>query len=87
MGREVTMKDEIPIREKEDAFAAIAIAVMLILTAWGNAIAMMVGSLIGFVIMALVFKKKLHHGVGLAVVVALVVVASLAIALFLGWKD
>jgi hypothetical protein len=73
-------------KEKEDALGAIAVAMMLILTAWGNAIALMVGSIIGLVIMMIVFKGRLHHGTGLAVTVAMVIAATIAIAFFLGWK-
>ena len=74
-------------KEKEDALAAIAIAVLLILTAWGNAVAMLIGSLVGLVLMTIFFKGRLHHGAGLAAAVAVVVAAVIALALFLGWKD
>jgi len=81
------MKDEIPLKEKEDALAAIAIALILILTSWGNAVALMIGSLAGFVVIGFVFRGKLHHGAGLAAMVALAVAAIIATALFLGWKQ
>ena len=80
-------KDDLPLKEKEDALAAIAIAILLILTAWGNAVVMMIGSLVGLVLMMIFFKGKLHHGAGLAAIVAIVVAVTIAIAFFLGWKS
>ena len=80
------MSGDIPRKEKEDAFAAIAIAVMLLLTAWGNAIAMMVGSVIGLIILFVAFEGKHFRGARLAAVVALSVAAVLAVAFFLGLR-
>lgn len=73
-------------KEKEDALATIAIAVMLVLTAWGNAIAMMIGSMIGLVVLLIVCEGKIFRGAALAAAVALTVAAVLALAFFLGWK-
>ena len=81
------MKDEIPAREKEDAFGAIAIAILLILTAWGNALALLIGSLVGLVVMLILFRGKLHHGAGLVVAASVLVAILIAVALFLGWKS
>lgn len=80
-------EDKIPLREKEDALAAVAIAVMLLLTAWGNAIALAIGSLVGLILMMIFFKGKLRHGAGLALLVGVVVAIVIALALFLGWRQ
>lgn len=79
------MKDEIPVKEKVDALAAIAIAAMLFLTAWGNALALFIGSLVGLVVMMIWFKGRLHRGAGLAAMVGIVVAILIAIAISLGW--
>lgn len=81
------MKDDIPVREKADGLAAVAIAVMLVLTAWGNALAMMIGSLLGLVLMMIFFKGRLHHGAGLAVMVGVAMVLLMAVAIYLGWMN
>ena len=80
------MSSDIPRKEKEDAFAAIAIAIILILTAWGNAIAMMIGSVVALVMMLVVCEGRLFRGAALPVVVAISVAVILAIAFLVGWK-
>lgn len=79
--------DDIPIREKEDSLAAVAIAAMLFLTAWGNAVALLIGSLAGLVLMLIFFKGRMRHGAGLAMLVGLAVAILITVALFFGWRQ
>ncbi|NIP95834.1 MAG: hypothetical protein GWO24_21335, partial [Akkermansiaceae bacterium] len=60
-----------PTKEKADAFAAIAIALLLILTAWGNAIAMLIGSVVGLVVLFVIFEGKIFRGSALALAVGI----------------
>jgi len=63
-----------------DRIAAVAIAVMLILTAWGNAVAMLVVSGLGLIAGLLFFRKSLTRGAALAAAVGFGV--AIIIALF-----
>jgi asparagine N-glycosylation enzyme membrane subunit Stt3 len=70
-------------KNADDAFAAIAVSLLLILTAWGNAIAMFAVSAIGLVIAFIVFKGRTFRGSLLAATVGLVTAAAVALAMFL----
>lgn len=52
-----------------DRFAALAVAVLLILTAWGNAVAMLVVAVLGLVVGLLLFRKGITRGGVLAATV------------------
>ena len=71
-------------KKRDDAFAAIAVAVLLILTAWGNAIAMMIVSAAGLLVAALIYRKQLFKGAALVALVAFVVAAGIGLALSCG---
>ncbi|MCJ7667742.1 MAG: hypothetical protein MUP04_05595 [Anaerolineae bacterium] len=64
-----------------DKFAAIAIAVLLILTAWGNALAMLIVSLLGLVVGFLFFRKSIARGGALAATVGFVLAIIIALVL------
>lgn len=62
-----------------DKFAALAVALMLILTAWGNSFAMMAFGLTGIVIGLLFFRNKLGRGGLLAAIVGFVTAVIIAL--------
>ena len=64
-----------------DKLAALAVAVLLILTAWGNAFAMLVVALLGLVIGLLFFRRSIGRGGVLAATVGFI----LAIVIALIW--
>ncbi len=67
----------------EDKFAALTIAVLLILTAWGNAVAMLVVSIPGLVAWALFFRKSMVRGGALVVTVGFVLAIAIALVILL----
>ena len=70
---------------KDDAFPAVAVAVLLILTAWGNAIAMMIVSAVGLIIGLFLYRGRFLKGGLLAAAVACVVAFVIGI-LFMSGK-
>ncbi len=67
----------------EDKFAALTIAVLLILTAWGNAVAMLVVSIPGLVAWALFFRKSMARGGALVATVGFVLAIAIALVILL----
>lgn len=61
----------------DDRFAALAVAVLLILTAWGNAVAMLVISALGLVVGLVLFRRSNTRGGFLAAIVGLVVAVAM----------
>lgn len=51
-----------------DKLATIVVAVLLILTAWGNAVVMLVVSLLGLAVGLLFFRKSITQGGSLAAI-------------------
>jgi hypothetical protein len=66
-----------------DKLAAIIVAVLLILTAWGNAVVMLVVSLLGLVVGLLFFRKNITKGGPLAAVVGFVLAIIIAFVMLL----
>ncbi|RBP35662.1 hypothetical protein DES53_12030 [Roseimicrobium gellanilyticum] len=65
-------------KERADIWGAIAVAVMLVLTAWGNALVMAVVSVVGLLVVLFVFKGRSRKGELLAATVAFAVGAVIA---------
>jgi hypothetical protein len=65
-------------KSKRDYFAPVAVALLLILTAWGNAIAMFVVAAATLMISLTVFRGRLGLGGPLAALVAAVVAIVVA---------
>lgn len=63
-------------KRREDAFAAAAVAIFPLLTAWGNAMAMLIISAIGSVVGVVGFRRHPFRGHLLAVAVAAAIVAA-----------
>jgi len=55
-----------------DKLAAIAVAILLILTAWGNSMAMLVVSVLGLAVGGLLFRESIGSGGLLAATVGFV---------------
>jgi len=66
-----------------DKFAAIAVAVLLILTAWGNALAMLIVAVLGLVVGFLFFRKSITRGGALAATVGFVLAIIIAVVFLL----
>ncbi len=72
--------ERINMRKKSDeVFGAIAVALLLIITAWGNALAMLIVSGLGL-IAAIIFRRRLLHGGALIIMVVGCVVSGLLAA-------
>lgn len=67
-------------QSSNDKFAAITVAGLLLLTAWGNANAMLIFGALGLVIGVLFFRKNLGRGAMLAATVGCVVAILIALA-------
>lgn len=70
-------------KRREDAFAVVAVAIFLLLTAWGNATAMMVVGVIGCIVGLAVFGRRTFcYGV-LAATISFAVATAIAIVMTL----
>jgi hypothetical protein len=67
-----------------DWFAAVTVALLLVLTAWGNAVAMFVVSTLALVVSLLVFGRTFARGGALAAAVGCVVAMVIALVMRLG---
>ena len=66
-----------------DKLAAVAVAVLLILTAWGNAEVMLVVAALGLAIGVLLFRKQLTRGGALSATLGSVLAIAIALAMLL----
>jgi len=62
-----------------DKLAAVAVAVLLILTAWGNAVVMLVVAALGLAVMVFFLRKNVARGGTLAATVGFVLAIGLAL--------
>jgi hypothetical protein len=63
-----------------DRLAALAVVILLILTAWGNALAMLVVSLLGLLVGFLFFGKSIAKGGALVATVGFAMGVAMAVA-------
>jgi hypothetical protein len=61
-----------------EELAALAVAVLLVLTAWGNAVVMLVVAALGLAVSALFYRKSLARGGVLAATVGFVLAIVIA---------
>jgi hypothetical protein len=66
-----------------DKLAALAVAVLLILTAWGNAVVMLAVGALGLAVSALFFRKSIARGGALAASVGFVLAIVIALIMLL----
>lgn len=67
-----------------DKLAAFSVVVLLILTAWGNAMAMLVFAVFGLVVGLLIFRKTISRGGAVAATVGFVLTIVIALVMLLG---
>jgi hypothetical protein len=72
-----------PNMKNEDVFGAVSVALLLLLTAWGNAWALVIASALGLIAGLILFRGSLLRGAGLAATVACVMAAAIEIAIWL----
>jgi hypothetical protein len=71
-------------KPSSDFLSALSVALLLILTAWGNADAMLLCSAAGLLVGAFFFRKHIRRGGVLAMIAAFI--TSIAISLFIKLK-
>ena len=65
----------------KDKLAALAVAVLLVLTAWGNAVAMLVVAALGLVVGLIFFRKSITQGGALAATLGFVLAIIIALVI------
>ena len=66
-----------------DKLAAVAVALLLILTAWGNAAIMLIVAAIGLVVSVILFRIQLTRGGALSATLGCVVAIAIALVMLL----
>lgn len=66
-----------------DKFAALSVVVLLLLTAWGNAMAMLVFAVFGLVVGLLIFWKGIARGGAVAATVGFLLTMVIALVMLL----
>ena len=66
-----------------DKLAAVAVALLLILTAWGNAVVMLVVALLGLAVSVIFFRSKITRGGALSVTLGFVLATAIALIMWL----
>ena len=66
-----------------DKMAAVAVALLLILTAWGNATIMLIVSVLGLVLSAILLRKRITQGGALPAALGCVVAIAVALVMLL----
>jgi hypothetical protein len=62
-----------------DKPAAVAVSLLLILTAWGNAVVMLVVAVLGLAASVLFFRKRITHGGALSATLGFVLAIAIAL--------
>jgi hypothetical protein len=70
-------------QSRSDKLAAVAVALLLILTAWGNAVAMLVVAVLGLVASVLFYQKRISHHAVLSAMLGFVL--AIATSLIMLW--
>ncbi|MGD2147079.1 MAG: hypothetical protein PVH41_10325 [Anaerolineae bacterium] len=70
-------------QQTSDKLAALVVAVLLILAAWGNAIVMLVVAALGLAVCVLYYRKSISRGGVLAATVGLVLAIVIALIMLL----
>jgi hypothetical protein len=66
-----------------DKLAAVAVALLLILTAWGNAVIMLVVAVLGLVASVIYFRRRITRGGALSAIIGSVVAVAIALIVLL----
>jgi hypothetical protein len=68
-------------QSSSDKLAALAVAVLLMLAAWGNAVVMLVVAALGLAVSVLFYRKSIARGGVLAATVAFVLAIVIAVVI------
>lgn len=66
-----------------DKLAAVAVALLLILTAWGNAVVMLVVAALGLAVSLILFRKQITRGGALSATLGFVLAIAIALVMLL----
>ena len=66
-----------------DRLAAVAVALLLILTAWGNAEIMLIVAVLGLVVSAILLRKRITQGGAISAALGCVVAVAVALIMLL----
>lgn len=66
-----------------DRLAAVAVALLLILTAWGNAAVMLITAVLGLLLGVVLFRKRLARGGALSATLGCMFAIAIALVLLL----
>lgn len=70
-------------RSLSDRLAALAVALLLILTAWGNAAIMLIVAVLGIVVSAILFRTRITQGASLSAALGCTVAVAVAVVMLL----
>ena len=71
------------IQSLSDRLAAVAVALLLILTAWGNAEIMLIVAVLGLVVSAILLRKRITQGGAISAALGCVVAVAVALIMLL----
>lgn len=66
-----------------DKLAAVAVALLLILTAWGNAVIMLILAVLGLVASVIYFRRRITRGGALSAILGFVAAVAIALIMLL----
>jgi hypothetical protein len=66
-----------------DKLAAVAVALLLILTAWGNAMTMLIVAALGLAVSLILFRKQITRGGALSATLGSVLAIAIALVMLL----
>jgi hypothetical protein len=66
-----------------DKLAAMAVALLLILTAWGNGAIMLIVAVLGLVVSVILFRKRITQGGALSAALGCIVAVAVALIMLL----
>ena len=70
-------------QSQSDKIAAVAVAMLLILTAWGNAVIMLIVAVLGLVASVIYFRRRITRGGALSAILGFVVAVAIALIMLL----
>lgn len=70
-------------QSQSDKIAAVAVALLLILTAWGNAVIMLIVAVLGLVASVIYFRRRTTRGGALSAILGFVVAVAIALIMLL----
>jgi hypothetical protein len=68
---------------RSDILAAVAVALLLILTAWGNAVIMLIVAALGLAVSLMLFRKQITRGGALSATLGCVLAIAIGLVMLL----